>query len=355
MPANRSTDYLLSLRDAETGGFRFSAGRPVSLMATCYAVLGLEFENSLSRLSSSERSQLLSFLLSSRGEDGRFRDPRFREENILSQQHDRAFFEEEATAFCLQVLDALGEAAPDTSLPGSWTDPGRMTAWIESLAWRDPWLDSNRVMFALSRASRSHPASLDAALDWLDAQQNKETGLWHGRGRVPLSYAMAASVHFTFYYTFRKRPVRYAERIVDSCLSLQASHGLFDRGTIGHTCFDYDAVQLLKAMDRQVKYRNDAIGAAMSRAAAALHTLENPDGGFAEAKRNLWHFLGRPLPLPLSKEVSKDRVYHNCLKELSCASSSSNVYSTWLRRVTLALAEGREGNFRRLPFLGSRP
>ncbi len=359
-----SADLFLSLENGD-GGFRFSPGSPATLVATSYCVLGLEFSGALEKMDHSKKSKIASFILSGATKDGYFRDKLFNQKDVMSSEHDPAYFEDETTAFCLQALDAL-KSGPVSALelPARWANAEALVSYLNSLPWKNPWLDSNRVMFALSRlcyeaekGQTQHLASVDKALDWLDTQQDKITGLWRGRENAELNNAMAATVHFTFFYAYRKRSIQFADKIIDSCLSLQASHGLFDKWTVGHTCFDYDAVQLLDTASRQSDHRKKEVHDALSRAARATRALQNEDGGFADAKMRVRRFLGRPLPLFLSQKIVDER-YNNCWKHLSCRSVESNAYSTWLRSIILFLADGRPKNghsFRRLPFLGYIP
>ena len=362
---NTASDFLISLEDIEKGGFRFSSGRRATLIATAYSVLGLEFSGTLANWPAEKRSRISRFILSGLAANGFFHDPLFREEDILSREHDLRYFEEETSSFCLQALDALDAEILPLNIPEEFKDPQKLVFYLKSLPWKNPWLDSNRVMFALSRlcyeAEKNGKKELlhavDQVLDWLDTRQNQKTGLWHGQYNAEISHAMAAAVHFAFFYSYRLRRIHCTERIIDSCLSLQSAQGLFGGVVVGHTCFDYDAVHLLSLMKRTCDYRKNDVKKAMSRAASAIRTLQNSDGGFADAKVRVRKFFGKALPLFLSKKIDRDH-YNNCWKELACGSSESNAYSTWFRSMTLALAEDApisRYQFRRLPFLGYLP
>lgn len=374
-----SQQYFLSLWDASTGGFRFAPHQPATLMATAYCVLGLEFARGLHRLSESQRTATIAFLMSRLEASGSFKEPLFHPEDVLSKEHNLAYFQEETTTFCQQALDALGAPPP---LPRTYLD-GRETAegiiqFCESLPWEDAWLDSNPVMFALSQlchdVERHNKPELldtvDTALDWLDDHQSSKTGLWQGPHEVSLTNAMAATFHFTFYYGFRGRPLRYADRIIDSCLSLQESHGLFSGSAVGQTCLDYDAIDLLAKTSLTTSYRAEDVRAALHRAAVALLKLSNEDGGFANCKERIRTRSGRKAQLvkklrlstliPLETRVSNTGQYSVCWKLLSCDNANSNAFSTWFRLIGMRLAcqdewledLSKDFTFRRLPFLG---
>lgn len=378
----QAVSYWLSLWDKTTGGFRFALHQPPTLVATAYTILGLELVNGLALLTPEQETGIISFLMSASHPDGSFVDPLFDPQSVHGQEHDLAYFQEETTTFCQQALDALLAPPPP---PRNWpqqllTDAG-LVAYFESFPWQNPWLDSNRVMFLLSqfiheveRHQRVYLLRLiDVALDWLDLQQNPETGLWGGPYKVSLLNAMAATFHFTFFYNYRGRPIKYVNQIIDSCLALQDSHGLFSGANIGHTCLDYDALDLLAKASLSTNHRADEVAAAMNRAFTTLLTLHNAeDGGFAHCKERigaprqgrffnlLRRFrLSRLVPPPVNLPVTGE--YHTGWRLLSAPTAQSSAFSTWFRLLALYLAAQQEWLyqdstekmvFRRLPFLG---
>jgi prenyltransferase beta subunit len=383
---DKAVPYWLSLWDRQTGGFRFAPHQPATLMATAYSVLGLEFTGGLSQLSDAQTQAIISFLMTRVQPDGSFSDPLFRQEDIVTQNHDLTYFQEETTTMCQQALDALlAPPPPPRNWVKGWDTVEGLISYFESFPWKNPWLDSNRVMFALSQLS--HDAErhkkpellnlVDVGLDWIDAHQSPETGLWQGSHEVSLTNAMAATFHFTFYYGYRRRPLQYVERIIDSCLKLQEVHGLFSSDEIGHTCLDYDAIDLLAKASLTTDYRAEEVDRAMQRAYTALLGLYNSnDGGFAHCKQRvhdprkgrkakLLRKLGLskliPFFIPNPTYISAKGTYAVCWSLLSCDIAQSNAFSTWFRLLGLHLASqnqwlnsklGQTFSFRRLPFLG---
>lgn len=386
-PSNLSTIrdkaiiYLLSLWEPSTGGFRFTTQQPATLMATSYAILCLELLNGLSQLKPTQKETAIRYLMANVQPDGSFVDPLFDIQDSLSSYHGLAYFQQETTTLCQQALDALSAPPPPVR---DWASDQRIqpgiTHYFNSLAWQDAWMDSNPVMFLLSQlchdAERHTRPDLlnwvDQALDWLDAHQSPITGLWQGPHPVALVNAMAATFHFTFFYLYRGRPIRYLERIIDSCLSLQQSHGLFSEGqAIGQTCLDYDAIDLLAKASTATSYRADDVNAAMQRAHEALLRLYNPhDSGFADSKERIQPRQGKKIralkKIGLSDwieptvRVPTKGTYHVCWRLLSCEKSQSNALSTWFRLISLYLSKPKESTpnlqkviiFRRLPCLG---
>lgn len=356
----KAADYILTLRDPQSGGFAFAKSNQPTLMATAYAIHALEFTKGLTCLSAAHRDAVVQFLTRCCRPDGTFCDPLFDASQIATTQHDESYFIHEATCFAQNALDALGAPPPlKRAFPQTLLTPSGLKKEFDSYDWSDPHLNSNRVMFLMGQFAHEvdrHGRTellplLDAALDWMDAHQSPETGLWSGPVSVSLSAAMAATFHFTFFYAFRGRPLLHLERIIDSCLELQKPDGLFSRNNcVGQTCLDYDALDLLAKATLVIDYRGRDIQAAFHAARGTLLGLVNADGGFANVKHR--STAGQCLPPP--------GLYHTGLKICSCDNQESNVFSTWFRLLALALCDqfqwvDKKNNafgFRRLPWIG---
>lgn len=370
-------EFLLSQYDLNSGGFRFAPNQPVTFAATCQAVLGLECVSGLDALGPGDRSRISHYLL--KGVDGRgdFIDPLLRDHRLAAgAEHDFDYLQQETTCFCQQALHALGiEKAPQRTYSFEPTPRG-IVRYFDSFPWKNPWLDSNRVMYAMSQmayeaiiwnADHFLPV-IDAGIDWLDAHQSPETGLWSGPHQVPLVNAMAATFHFTFYYFYRNRPLRHPEKIIDSCLALEQEFGLFSEFAIGQTCLDYDAIDLLLKASLFTNHRSGEVRDCAARSYERLVELRNMDGGFPNAKllmkpsRAFHHRLLRKVSrgrINFRKPYPTDERYVVGWESLSCPEAESNVLSTWFRILALAMSSALAGSsspvkvsYRPLPFLG---
>lgn len=360
---SKAAQYVVQLRDSETGGFIFAKGNKPTLMGTAYAIHALEFLDSLDLLSEREKSATSCFMMRGCREDGSFRDALFDPTRIATKQHDEAYFDGETTCFVQNALDALGaDPPPKRRFPKDLLTETGLRREFGSYNWRDPHLNSNRVMFWMAQfaheAERHGQTDLldlmDLGLDWMDENQSLETGLWSGPERVSLSAAMAATFHYTFFYFYRNRPLLYPERIIDSCLQLQREDGLFSRNNdVGQTCLDYDALDLLAKASLITEYRLPDVEKAFKDAAQALLALGNADGGFANVKERR---AG-------ARRVPGHGPYHTGLEICSCDNTESNSFSTWFRLIAFFLcgqgswaamdsAEKLTCRFRRLPWLG---
>ena len=192
--------------------------------------------------------------------------------------------------------------------------------------------------------------------------------MWASSKNSSLRNVMAAWFHFTFYYQHFGRELKFCDRIVDTCLSLQNPEGLFDFGTgaIGQNCLDYDAIDLLVLASRNRNYRSEDVTKCLENTVKALGALENPDGGWANSKwsRKPW-FGGRianRLPGWLrdatTKVVENKANYSVCASFMVAPSIESNPFCSWFRPLSINIAklylEGSADNcnFRSLPFLG---
>lgn len=359
--AQRSSDYLQSLQHKENGGFSFATGQPSTLMGTAYAVLGLEACGKISDLGREDQHRTIRFLMSGMKADGSFKDPLFKKEDVLSHEHDTDYFTEETTTFCQQALDALHAPPPAERKKISELSKDDLLETFKKFSWKNPWLDANRVMLTLSQivheADRHHKPELlklvDAALDWLDTHQSRETGLWKKSRGVSMDHVMAATTHFSYYYLYRHRPMKFSAKIIDSCLKLQRFDGLFSGDSIGHSCFDYDAIDLMMKASLWTAHKREAVQKAVGRTVKPLTLLANPDGGFCHAKYRKIKLFGFYIPELLKTRASGQ--YHNCWKFLSCPVMASNGFSTWLRLITFFHAQSESQRIfrsRRLPFLG---
>ncbi len=104
-----------------------------------------------------------------------------------------------------------------------------LVAFLENLDWTwNPWGAAHQGagVYAALRLAASLPAEWeDWYFDWLWHEADPETGLWR-RGAVAaggdplLFHHLAGAFHYLFNLEYARRPLRYPERMVDSCLRL---------------------------------------------------------------------------------------------------------------------------------------
>lgn len=332
-------------------GFCFAPGQPKTLASTCLAILLLECSGALESVRETERSRWLGYINSCQAPDtGLFSDPIV--DFTSSATHDSEYLEWHTTYLAIHALDALGASAP---LPLRFTDrfalPDALETWLDGLDWRNPWLQSNRIMSLLAalihRVEREQEQAqallYHRTLDWLDRKQNTHTGLWTAGEDVSLLNAIAGAYHFLPFYEYVHRPISALHQIVDRTLGLQQPDGLFAASPGGGACEDLDAIDILVLSLRHTSYRSDEVKRAAVRAYWAVWNLQNEDGSFPYAR---------------SKD-GKTYSFGGCAP-LTAAIGSGDVWSTWFRLLLLATVSTQfpadvppiPWAFRRWPALG---
>ncbi|HUV08643.1 MAG TPA: hypothetical protein VMX75_12990 [Spirochaetia bacterium] len=140
------------------------------------------------------------------------------------------------TAHCTAALE-LFEARPRFKL-GSLSECRQRRAlesFLDRLDWGpNPWHASHRGAGLYSALVLNGEVSAewqDWYFDWLWREADPETGFWR-KGFVspqparqdghqaPLFHHMAGSFHYLFVHEYAHRPLRYPERVIDSCMAL---------------------------------------------------------------------------------------------------------------------------------------
>ena len=326
MMFDRVYEWTLSLIGER--GVRFTAGGEETLIATSCAVLILEGIDRLQVVSPALREQWIAYLRGcQRTDDGLFVDPLLERFPVVSNDHDLEYLLDQTTYFALQALDALGSAPryPIRALE-RWPTPEAFVGWLEGLDWSNAWLQSNRVMFALAFLvyAVEHEKELGAAqivhaaLDWLDTEQDQETGTWGRKNGASLLNGMAAAYHFLPFYEYLQRPIQRLNNLIDATLALQQADGLFGSGPGGGACEDLDAIGVLAIAARYSHHRADEVRRTVLRAFWGLWNAQNDDGGFGYALR------------------TGDKTHRfSSWAAMESRMCSSDVWSTWSRLVAL--------------------
>lgn len=108
-----------------------------------------------------------------------------------------------------------------------------MARFLDGLQWHDePWLDSHQGAGIYSALVLNGEVSRDwedAYFNWLWEEEDPATGLWRKdkplplnepNAAVPLFHYLGGSFHYLFNLVYAKRPQRYPERAIDTCLEI---------------------------------------------------------------------------------------------------------------------------------------
>ena len=172
-----------------------------------------------------EREAFVRNLQSMQGEDGLFRE---RTHHFIH-----------TTAHCTAAIELFDAkpASPCTALL-PYLDHDRLIGLIEGLDWKkNPWSQSHQgagiyVAVNLTGALKGSAAMAwnRCYFDWFRENADEITGFWYGRkGTVtpeaPLYYYMAGGFHYLFNHEYARMPLRYPDKVIDSCIAMYDEPG----------------------------------------------------------------------------------------------------------------------------------
>ena len=185
--------------------------------------------------------------------------------SVLSsfQNADTGLFKEathhyiHTTAHCAAALELFDVKPkyPMTELL-KYTDKNELYELLEGLDWSiDPWSQSHRgagIYAALVLGGHADRAFEDAYFEWLWDNADSETGFWKkGVDPKPKAHnAMAAAFHYTFNHEYAKMPIRYPEKMIDTCLWLYNSGKM---GSDFHQQCDFLAMDFIYCLNRATR------------------------------------------------------------------------------------------------------
>lgn len=318
--------YVASNHQPElsVGAYSYVPGGPPLLYASCYAVLTRHLWRDLDYLSLTERREWITYIQKYQTDDGLFRDslidcPQAESRDWWGWRH--------LTLHAIMALTCLGAIARKRfRIIDSFKDQDLIIKWFDHQDWcRDPATTSNKVQNYLTILQYARDfqgeswagKSLEVCFLWLDEHQDKETGLW-GKvvdSPVSLSLCVQTGYHIWLLYFYDNRPIKYVERIIDSCLSTQNRLGGFGVLLNSSACEDIDSIDPLVRLSSMTNYRKEEIHSTIEDAIPWILTNLNEDGGFVF--RRLEPF-----------------VYGH--KLMSSEKDESAMFPTWFRTLSLA-------------------
>ena len=176
------------------------------------------------------------------------------------------------TAHCVAALE-LFDALPRYELTEmkKYLDTEKLHELLESLDWdHNPWPMSHRGAGLFAALTITRSASLAWQNDyfqWLKEHCDPEYGMSY-RGRIGAdipAHHMCGWFHYLFNHACARRPIPYAEKLIDSCIEM------YDRNEMGApfgvSCgfMEIDWVFCLNRASRQTAYRREEIRDRLSR------------------------------------------------------------------------------------------
>jgi glycosyltransferase involved in cell wall biosynthesis len=320
-------DFVAARTTGSIGEFKMCAGGEITLYSSCFAAMILHYSGMLSSFSETQKEQWVAYL--NHWQDpvtGLYLGPEIVPEELTSPIHDYTHVTMHLAAHVLPALNLLGgKSGHPLSFAHRFLDVNELSRWLETIDWRNAWLEGNNLLFVLQflihlrdeegRTEANH--SLGVFFDWLDAEVDPATGLWGTNGFCTPYHAMYGGYHQLLAYYYERRPVLFPDRLIDTVLSLQHQDGGFHPNGGGGACEDVDAVDILVNMYKRANYRHEDIRNALKRLLPSIAEAQMADGGFVYRKNESFTHLG----------IVKTRTPANV----------SNMFATWFRVHTLAL------------------
>ena len=293
--------YIETMRaqgDGPYGRYVYRAGETVPLVyCSTYAAMARDLVSDLDSLASSERQEWIGYLNAHQCDDGLYRDPAFGLPDDLIDVPLRAdagwaggiagWGWWHMTNDVYTALRSLDAVAPKTLalLAPFYSETTSLETWLDERNWDLSWSVGNEVLnlgtFLLyARDFHNEPRAgklVARMLNWLDANQDPETGYWGTDCTSPVGkrQAMCGAYHEYILYACERRPIPRIEQIVDATLSLQNPGGGFGCDGKSGACEDIDAAFIFLSAYYQQDYRRDDI----EDAVAKVHALDRASYG----------------------------------------------------------------------------
>lgn len=319
--------FVQSRSTGRTGEYTMCSGGHATLYASCFAAMTLDYIGELASLPPVEKQAWIQYLQGWQDpESGLFVGPELMPQDVMGSKLHWDYHTMHLTVHVLPALHALG-GTPSHPLTFAqrFLHLPYLKGWLDRRDWRDAWREGNNLLFvgqllvhlAEMEGCSEAKTALHYFFDWLDEKQEPETGVWGTKSGSLLSYAVYGAYHQLLVYCYAGRPIQYAERIIDSVLSLQHPDGGFDPNGGGGACQDVDCADILVKLGVDLGYRQDDIRRALRRLLPSVIEKMAPDGGFVFR----W---GEPF------------IHHGLLWTYT-PPNVPDLFSTWFRTHTVAL------------------
>ena len=288
-------NYIFSLKNSNGGFYLQKNFNQTTLMSSAFSIITLELVDSLNKIEISKEQNY--FLKYQDEKTGFFVDPNLNLDYKKIEDIELNYIHYQTTAFSLSALDALGmKTKYNFTFLNAFRGKEKILKFFEKIDWRNPWHESNKIMFLLQLFSYEYIVikkedSLDhihTILDCLDSAQDSKTGLWGTQFKASSFASMAAAYHFLIFYKYFNRKINFSEKISSSVFQLQMRDGLFHPFGGGGACEDLDAIDVIYKTNSGVDTKSEE---SLKRAYRALLQNYDKNGGFCWAKRPTFPFL----------------------------------------------------------------
>lgn len=194
---------------------------------------------------------------------------------LQAMQDDDGLFHEKThhfihtTAHCtaaLELFDAQPAKRPNALL--KYLDTDELYSLIESLDWaKSPWNASHQgagIYVIMHLCGESDSSWEKKYFEWFWDNADSETGFWCGRKgtvkpEVELYNYMAGGFHYMFNHEYAHMPLRYPDKVIDSCIWMYDEKRLTRGFGQGADFINVDWVYCLTRAARQTSHRYDEV------------------------------------------------------------------------------------------------
>ena len=380
-------DYIISLKAPKRGFYLQSGFDQKTLMSSAFSIINLELINGMETINKEIESNY--FLSSQDQKTGLFIDSSWKGNISNIKDLEKNYIPYQTTAFSISALDALGyQPKYGFHFLDYFRNKTNLKDWFFGLNWKNPWNESNKVMFLLQffshediRFNNLESKSLVLLLlDLLDASIDHQTGYWGTDKGASNFNGMAGAFHFYNHYKYYVRHIPYEQPALINTIKIQEKDGLFHPLGGGGACEDLDAIDIICKLNINDRQKMEVL----KKAYYSILDLHRDDGGFPWAIRpvfpflyglqylnplnNQFHFgmfkwiLKRNIIGSLIPSLKENRLYqYSGWDQMKYNIDESDGWSTWFRLLSLATIEQLipsiknhdiDFNFRSLPALG---
>lgn len=276
--------------------------------------------------------------------------------------HTAEYVSRQLTTFVLAALAAMGTAPRrHVGMLDSYSTVTALREALDALPWRvNPWHSGNRAMQIGSLLAwdlhhgRGDAASplLEAWFEWHEQAVRPDSGFWGEGHRADWHVGMGGAAHQYVIYDYCRRRPPHLERAVERTLRLQYADGRFWPVAGGGSCYELDAIQILRVGHRHLPGWRARIEAAARRVVGVLLASANPDGGFCWARRRWFDvpdlvrnlaITGDPRSMfwSLRAQANAHVLRHRETRDTAWARDAhdvgeSSLFDTWFRLLTAA-------------------
>ncbi|MBE6634834.1 MAG: hypothetical protein E7617_01350 [Ruminococcaceae bacterium] len=205
--------------------------------------------------------------------------------------HEKTHHTIHTTAHCAAALE-LFDVKPLYPMKElhKYTDRKALFEFLDSLNWNSPWTESHQgagIYAALANSSEITKEFEDNYFEWLWENTDPVTGFWKkgyadraqfSSDRYPdgknapesvFSY-MAGGFHYIFNHEYAKMPLRYPEKIIDSCIDMYKNGGIRKSFMREIDFLEVDWIYCLNRASRQTPHRHAEVKELLYEAASVL-------------------------------------------------------------------------------------